>query len=153
MARHPCLSVCRHTNTNTRRILNLFWRPHETLDRTMHQHLQHQKKILPRASWIKYEHVKRGHFWVPFSLSFCSWMCFVLNTCDPFTSAPLTEEDQPRYVCFLLQKKILAVSNIISWHSLNVIIYLLCSKQGQMLCQMHWQQEAYTNCEGDIMVQ
>lgn len=39
--------------------------------------------------------------------------------------------------------KIPTVSNIISWHLRDVIIYLLCCKQGQMLCQMHWQQEAH----------
>lgn len=53
-------------------------------------------------------------------------------------------------VCALF--KILTVTNIISWHLLDVIIYLLCCKQGQMLCQMHWQQEVHKNCEGDTLV-
>ncbi len=99
---------------------------------------------------------KKG-FWRQHELNMSMWNCdtfgshfhcpsgaeyaLYVKTCDLFTSAHLTEGDHPHSVCF--KKKILTVSNIISWHFLNVIIHLLCCKHGQMLCQMHWQQEAY----------
>lgn len=121
----------------------LFWRPRAALDRSMPQHLQHKKGF-----WWQYEVNTVRACETALLASPIFTVLPGLNTlCTPtpaIYSHLLTLQrgiSHSQCAIFFFKKKkkrFLTVSNIISWHLLNVIIYLLCCKQGQMLGQMHW---------------
>lgn len=125
-----------------------FLRPFVMVNWITDQYLQSLKKWLWEVTWIKYEHVKMLQLQVLFSPSF-QGCAFYFNTCDLSTLQKGIIHTPGDFFLFPAFWN-LTMSNMISWHLLSVIIYVLSRKQGQMLCQMCWQWEVYKNCEGDM---